>query len=184
MAAIWPPGDKQQCRIGFVSDVVYPFNVGGRERRLWEITRRLKMSRIEIHIYTMKWWSGENTLDLDGVQLHAICKQRPLYHGERRSIMQALMFGLATLKLIVASLTSLTSTTCLTSLSSLPASSAHCDESGWWLHGTKYGVTHTGSVTWVDSAYKHSAEWLAARTSKDIVTVSHATSTRLMANWE
>jgi glycosyltransferase involved in cell wall biosynthesis len=93
---------KQRCRIGFVSDAIYPFSIGGRERRLWEIARRLGMSGIEVHIYTMKWWSGGKTLTVDGVQLHAICRRRSLYHGGRRSIVQALIFGLATLKLAVA----------------------------------------------------------------------------------
>lgn len=93
---------KQHCRIGFVSDAVYPFSIGGRERRLWEIARRLGMSGAEIHIYTMKWWAGGKTLNVDGVHLHAICRRRSLYHGGRRSIVQALMFGLATLKLVVA----------------------------------------------------------------------------------
>jgi glycosyltransferase involved in cell wall biosynthesis len=93
---------KQHCRIGFVSDVIYPFSIGGRERRLWEIARRLEMSGIDVHIYTMKWWTGGKILTVDGVQLHAICRRRSLYHGGRRSILQALMFGLATFKLIVA----------------------------------------------------------------------------------
>ena len=94
--------NNQAPRIAFVSDAVYPFNKGGKERRLWEISRRLQSMGVEVHIYTMKWWVGKRTLDLEGVQLHAICKQRPLYDGERRSIAQALMFGLATLKLLVA----------------------------------------------------------------------------------
>jgi len=85
-----------------VSDGAYPFNKGGKERRLWEITRRLEMHGVEVHIYTMKWWAGDKTLNLDGVWLHAICKKRSLYQGDRRSILQALVFGLATLKLIVA----------------------------------------------------------------------------------
>ena len=130
LAAIKYACDKRQCRISFVSDVVYPFNIGGRERRLWEITRRLKMVGVEVHIYTMKWWDGEKTIDISGVRLHAICKQRPLYCGERRSIMQALMFGLATFKLIAARFDVLTSITCLTFLSSLPALSARCGGSG------------------------------------------------------
>ena len=41
-------------------------------------------------------------LDLDGVQLHAVSKKRSLYHGERRSMVQAVLFGLAALKLLVA----------------------------------------------------------------------------------
>ena len=94
--------NNQALRIAFVSDAVYPFNKGGKERRLWEISRRLQSMGVEVHIYTMKWWIGKRTLDLENVQLHAICKRRPLYDGERRSIVQALMFGLATLKLLFA----------------------------------------------------------------------------------
>jgi glycosyltransferase involved in cell wall biosynthesis len=93
---------KPSYRIGFVSDAVYPFNKGGKERRLWEISRRLVTGGVEVHIYTMKWWTGGRVLNLDGVQLHAICKWRSLYHGERRSMVQAALFGLATLKLLVA----------------------------------------------------------------------------------
>jgi glycosyltransferase involved in cell wall biosynthesis len=94
--------NNQTLRIAFVSDGVYPFNKGGKERRLWEISRRLQSMGVEVHIYTMKWWVGKRTLDLEGVQLHAICNRRSLYDGERRSIVQALIFGLATLKLLVA----------------------------------------------------------------------------------
>jgi glycosyltransferase involved in cell wall biosynthesis len=89
-------------RIGFVSDGVYPFNKGGKERRLWEISRRLQQRGFDVHIYTMKWWQGGRTLNLDGVQLHAICRGRAMYKAERRDIGQALVFGLATLKLIFA----------------------------------------------------------------------------------
>ena len=94
--------NNQVLRIAIVSDAVYPFNKGGKERRLWEISRRLQRMGLEVHIYTMKWWVGKRTLVLEDVQLHAICKWRPLYDGERRSIIQALMFGLATFKLLVA----------------------------------------------------------------------------------
>jgi hypothetical protein len=85
-----------------VSDGVYPFNKGGKERRLWENSRRLVAGGVEVHIYTMKWWTAGRVLNLDGVQLHAICKRRSLYHGERRSMVQAVLFGLTTLKLLVA----------------------------------------------------------------------------------
>ena len=48
----------------------------------------------------MKWWSGPSTIVLSGVSLHAICRFHPLYRGTRRSKAQALLFGLATLKLL------------------------------------------------------------------------------------
>jgi glycosyltransferase involved in cell wall biosynthesis len=48
----------------------------------------------------MKWWRGKNTRIENGVTLHAISKLYPLYSGERRSIKQAVSFGLSCLKLI------------------------------------------------------------------------------------
>lgn len=92
---------KPARRYAFVSDSVHPFNKGGKETRLHEITQRLASNPdTEIHIYTMKWWDGPRTIRLDGVWFHAICKLHPLYDGERRSIRQGVLFGLATLRLI------------------------------------------------------------------------------------
>lgn len=181
LAAIRVPGDKQQWRIGFVCNVVYPFNIGGRERRLWEITRRLATMGIEVHIYTMKWWDGENTLDLNGVQLHAICKQRPLYHGKQRSIMQAVMFGLATFKLIAARFDVLD----VDHMPYFPLFAARivCTlrrkrmVATWHeVWGYAYWKSYLGRLGLISTAL----EWLAARMSKDIVTVSQQTATRLM----
>lgn len=87
-------------RIAYVSDAVYPFNKGGKEKRLYEISRRLAGRGIDVHIYTMQWWTGSDKIELDGVHFHAICKLYPLYQGERRSISEAIFFGLATFKLL------------------------------------------------------------------------------------
>ncbi len=58
-------------RIAFVSDAVYPFNKGGKEKRLYEISQRLVKEGREVHIYTMKWWEGPRTLKQNGVYLHS-----------------------------------------------------------------------------------------------------------------
>ena len=87
-------------RIAFVSDAIHPYNRGGKERRLHELSRRLAGPEVEVHIYTMRWWDGPRTKQVDGVWLHAIARRRPLYRGSRRSTLQAVAFGLATLKLI------------------------------------------------------------------------------------
>jgi glycosyltransferase involved in cell wall biosynthesis len=92
--------DARAQRMAFVSDVVYPFHIGGKETRLYEISRRLAREGREVHIYTMNWWGGEKTIRLDGVWLHAISKLRPIYKGHRRSTKEALLFGLATLRLL------------------------------------------------------------------------------------
>lgn len=86
-------------KIVFVSDAIWPYNKGGKEKRLYDISTRLA-KEFDVHIYTMKWWKGENTIIEDGVNLHTICKKIPLYSGKRRSIRQGLFFGLATLKLL------------------------------------------------------------------------------------
>lgn len=94
------PRPAPSKRIAFVSDAVYPFNKGGKEKRLHEITRRLVRADREVHIYTMQWWDGPKTIVREGVQLHGIMKLRPLYAGGRRSVSQAVMFSLACLQLL------------------------------------------------------------------------------------
>jgi glycosyltransferase involved in cell wall biosynthesis len=163
-----------------VSDGVYPFNKGGKERRLWEITRRLQASGVEVHIYTMKWWPGGNTFDLEGVRMHAICKQRPLYEGERRSITQALIFGIATLKLIVARFDVLD----VDHMPYFPIFTARivCAlrrkrmVATWHeVWGKEYWRSYLGSLAPISAA----TEWLAARAAGEIVAVSRQTSARL-----
>ena len=88
-------------RIAFVSDSIWPYNKGGKEKRLHEITRRLVREGRQVDVYTMKWWDGPKTIQSkDGVYLHGIAQKRPLYKADRRSIGQALWFSAACFKLI------------------------------------------------------------------------------------
>jgi glycosyltransferase involved in cell wall biosynthesis len=86
--------------IAFVSDAIYPYNKGGKEKRLYELSTRLAKKGYDVHIYCMKWWDGPKDRIENGVHLHAISKCYPLYSGERRSIKQALIFGIASIKLV------------------------------------------------------------------------------------
>jgi glycosyltransferase involved in cell wall biosynthesis len=89
-------------RVAFVSDAVSPYNKGGKETRLHELTTRLARDHdLDVHVYTMNWWGGPRNITRDGVSFHAISKLHPLYDGERRSMRQAILFGLATLRMIV-----------------------------------------------------------------------------------
>jgi glycosyltransferase involved in cell wall biosynthesis len=92
-------GGRRAHRLAFVSDAVYPFNPGGKERRLHEVATRLARRGHEVHIFTMNWWGGPRHIVRDGMHFHALIGYRPLYRGARRSTTQALLFGLATLKL-------------------------------------------------------------------------------------
>ncbi len=92
--------NSKPLRIAMVSDAVYPYNKGGKETRLYQLSTGLAKAGHDVHIYTMKWWTGAADKDENGVHLHAICPLFPLYDGERRSIKQGILFGLACFKLI------------------------------------------------------------------------------------
>lgn len=87
-------------KIAFVSDAIFPYNKGGKEKRIFEMTTRLAKRGHDIHLYCMKWWNGPKNKTENGVHLHSLCKNYPLYSGERRSISQAIVFGLACLRLV------------------------------------------------------------------------------------
>ena len=84
--------------LAFVTDAIYPYHQGGKEVRYHELTRRLA-SQASVHVYTMKWWDGPAVVRAHGVTYHAISPLLPLYRGKRRSIMQAIVFALACLRL-------------------------------------------------------------------------------------
>lgn len=87
-------------KIVFVSDAIWPYNKGGKEKRLYDISTRLASRGHDVHIYTMKWWTGANTKKEDGVTLHAVSPFYPLYARERRSVKQGILFAIHCLKLI------------------------------------------------------------------------------------
>jgi len=88
-------------KIVFVSDAIYPYMKGGKEKRLHEITKRLAAMGHDVHIYTMHWWPDRDLVQReDGVYLHALCKQYEMYHGDRRTIKEGILFGLACFKLL------------------------------------------------------------------------------------
>lgn len=87
-------------RIAVVSDAVQPWNTGGKERRQHELLSRLAREGFVVDVYTMKWWTGPRTIELEGITFHAICPKLPLYRGGRRSVLQAVVFALATLRLV------------------------------------------------------------------------------------
>jgi glycosyltransferase involved in cell wall biosynthesis len=87
-------------RIVFVSDAIYPYNKGGKEKRLYELSTRLVAMGHDVHIYTMHWWpTPEKTRVESGVTLHAISRRYDMYDQGRRSMKQAVLFGVACLKL-------------------------------------------------------------------------------------
>jgi glycosyltransferase involved in cell wall biosynthesis len=87
--------------VAMVTDVVYPFHHGGKEIRYYELAQRLAQ-RAEMHIYTMHWWPGARVHSDEVVTFHAISRSLPLYKGSRRSLMQAVLFALACIRMFGA----------------------------------------------------------------------------------
>jgi glycosyltransferase involved in cell wall biosynthesis len=90
-------------KVALVYDAIYPFIKGGGERRFYELGRHLVKQGYEVHLYGMKLWDGPKVIEYDGLILHGISKSLPLYAPSgRRSISQALRFGLSAFKLLFA----------------------------------------------------------------------------------
>jgi glycosyltransferase involved in cell wall biosynthesis len=86
-------------RIALVSDAVLPFNKGGKETRIYHLTREMVKLGYHVDIYTMRWWGKGNTFNAEGITYHALCRKYPLYSGSRRSVIEAIIFGLSTFKM-------------------------------------------------------------------------------------
>lgn len=80
-------------KIAYVYDVIYPYVIGGAEKRVWEISKRLARNGHEVHIFGIKYWAGGALLMKEGVYLHGVGKPKELYVDGRRSIHFALYFA-------------------------------------------------------------------------------------------
>jgi len=80
-------------KIAYVYDVIYPYVKGGAEKRIYEISKRLVKRGHEVHIFGMKFWTGEGVIMKDGVYLHGVCEPKELYVEGRRSIKEAIYFA-------------------------------------------------------------------------------------------
>ncbi len=89
-------GGEEATRIAYVMDAIYPYNMGGADKRLWELARKLAQDEEhESHIFGMKWWEGPDTIVTDNVYLHGVCKVRELYNKNGvRSITEAIIYSL------------------------------------------------------------------------------------------
>jgi glycosyltransferase involved in cell wall biosynthesis len=170
-------------RVAFVSDAVWPYNKGGKEKRLHEISRRLVKEGRLVHIYTMKWWDGPQVIkNEDGVYLHGITKLRPLYHGERRSISEALLFSLACSKLLFKKFD-------VIDVDSMPFFPLFPVRIICWLRfkkmhatwhevwGKQYWANYMGGPTGMFGAF---TEWLAMKTPDVVISNSDHTTNRLV----
>ena len=81
-------------KIANVYDAIYPYSIGGCEKKVWELSIRLASMGHEPHIFGPKYWQGEDIIKKDGVYLHGVCNPpgKRFING-RRSITGAIYFA-------------------------------------------------------------------------------------------
>ena len=93
-----PLSDKPVVAI--VCDAMYPYSQGGREFRYQGLLPKLA-KHVDIHVYTMRWWTGPKVYTEAGVTFHAIAPRMSMYtKSGRRSIIHGLIFGICSLRLL------------------------------------------------------------------------------------
>ena len=80
-------------KIAYVFDLIYPYEMGGAQKRIWELARRLAAKGHEITIFGMKYWIGDDQIYREGVRLWGVCPLVDIREGNRRSIKEAIYFG-------------------------------------------------------------------------------------------
>ena len=80
-------------KIAYVYDNIYPYNIGGVEKRLWELAKRLAQKGHEVTLFGMKHWEGKAIVYSEGVRLWGVCPPQELFVNGRRSIKQATYFA-------------------------------------------------------------------------------------------
>ena len=173
---------NKKLNIALVSDAIYPYNKGGKEKRIYEISTRLAKAGHSVHIYCMKWWKGKDNYRFEnGVHLHAISKLYPLYSGKRRSIKQALLFALSCFKLIKADFD-------VIEVDHMPHFVLFSTKIVTLLKGKKLYATWNevwGRAYWNEYMGKsgniaYIIEWLSARMPDKIIAVSEHTKNKLI----
>jgi glycosyltransferase involved in cell wall biosynthesis len=175
---------NKKLKIAIVSDAIYPYNKGGKEKRIFEISSRLVKAGHDVHIYCMKWWQEKSSHRIEnGVKLHAISPLYPLYSGQRRSIKQALLFALACFKLMKEDFDVievdhmphfLLFSTKLVALVKRKKLYATWNE----VWGREYWIEYMGKLG--NIAYL--IEWLSSRMPDKIIAVSEHTKNKLINN--
>ena len=87
-------------KIAFVSDYSYPYTKGGVETRYYTLARYLINRGHSVTWFTSRQWDGPLEQLVEGIRIRCISGRLQAYVGHRRSIWQALVFGLLSTKLL------------------------------------------------------------------------------------
>ncbi|XLQ20400.1 MAG: glycosyltransferase family 4 protein [Candidatus Moraniibacteriota bacterium] len=84
-------------KIAFITDKVYPYFIGGQEKRIFEYSKILKnLDQFEVSIVSMKWWQDSEKF-VKNINYISICSQSQIYKKNgKRNILSSMRFGIAT----------------------------------------------------------------------------------------
>ena len=81
-------------KIAIVYDAIYPYVLGGGEKRNWEVARRLVASGHEVYLLGMQLWKGEPILCREKVVCVGVCPAMALFTSSgNRSFFQPFYFA-------------------------------------------------------------------------------------------
>src|SRR4030043_2057381 len=81
-------------KIAFIFDLVYPYEIGGAQKRVWDIATRMVQRGHQVTLFGMKYWQGEKIIYTEGVRLWGVCPLMKIWTGSRRSIKQTFLYSL------------------------------------------------------------------------------------------
>ncbi|MGE5832538.1 MAG: glycosyltransferase family 4 protein, partial [Methanomicrobiales archaeon] len=168
-------------RIAFLYDCVYPYTIGGVERRVLELGRRLAARGHEVHHFGMQFWDGPPVIEREGIRIHGVCPASPLYAGGRRAVLPAARYAASLLGPLLAGGFDLIDAQQFPYLHCLPAAMASRVRDiplavTWHEVWGPYWRDYMG---WFAGRLGEMAEWAVARLPASLVAVSRTTGDRL-----
>ena len=86
-------GAQSRLRIALVYDALYPYVIGGAERRFHELGTRLAQ-RHDVHFVSWQYWDGPSRVERDGITYHGVGRAPELYGADgKRTVREAVAFA-------------------------------------------------------------------------------------------
>ena len=84
-------------KIAFITDKIYPYFVGGQEKRIFEYSKILRDSdQFDILVVSMKWWQNSASF-VKNINYIDICPKLQIYKKNgKRNILSSIRFGVST----------------------------------------------------------------------------------------